>query len=206
MQVNRIQNNNYNSSPNFGALKITENGKNALLKAFNPEQLKQVAKWEKELESTKHFDLEVNAIMDELYYKFRHKTNPHLSSEGPLHSVEVKGQNLVACGVDLLDCGDWFYYNLTFPTAKEAGNAYATLASYKAACRPYRPNNFEDFNWAADSIKILDKSIKNTKSNKVTQVVEEHNVIPTEQPKVNVPAKPSFMKRLKNAWKALKGN
>jgi len=211
MRVNRIQNNNYNSQPSFGTLNITKQGAKALRKAFSPEQLEQIKVWSKELESTKHFDLEVKAsYTDNLIYIFRHKTNSHLDSEAPLHAISVKDRELQACGVDLLDCGDWFYYhNLKFPTKQEAANAYTKLTAHENVCRPYRPNNFDDFKWVVDSVKILDKTSEYTESNKIRRIAEtilNKQSADKVQPKTVVTEKPALRERIANAWQALKGN
>lgn len=213
MLVNRIQSNKYNNQPNFKALIITKRGANALQKAFNPEQLEQVAKLGKELENTKHFDLKISAICGDLFYAFKHKTNPRLDSEAPLHPGALNGNRLYAYGIDLLDCGDIFSYrNLKFPTAQEAGEAYSKLSEHEEKCYPFSEaiNSFDKLKWAVDSTKILDKATEYTGSDAIvygsvpSSVVKQSKQIqPTETTK---PAKPSIIQRIKNAWQALKGN
>ncbi len=211
MQVIRTQSNNYNNQPNFKALIVTEKGAKALSKAFNPKQLEQITKWGKELKNTKHFDLEIDAVVNDLFYTFNHKTNSRLSSEAPLHPVSIKENALNACGVDLLDCGDWFYYNnLKFPTEQDACKAYATLSLYKKTCTPYFHNVFKRLEWAVESTKILDKSFEYMKQNPfVLMGYNKHSFLKpqsvTEQFKQTT-EKPSILQRLKNAWQALKGN
>lgn len=215
MQINKVQSNNYGNQPNFGMLKITERGAKALCKAFNPEQLEQIGKLGKELENTKHFDLEVSSIMDDLFYKFVHKTNNNLDSEAPLHPVSINGKTLKAFGVDLLDCGDTFTYNnLEFPSAQEAGKAYAELSTFEKNCTPILNNRnlFERLEWAVKSTKILDRVSEHIGSDNIR--IGYHPTMPTiREPKpaqiaaeTTKPAKPSLTQRLKNAWEALKGN
>lgn len=218
MQVNRIQSNNYNNQPNFGVLRITETGAKALRKAFNPEQIEQITKWGKDLESTKHFDLEISAVIDDLFYTFRHKTNPRLSSEAPLFPVSVDRNILNARGVDLIDCGDKFYYNnLQFPTAQEAGEAYSKLVAHESTCTPYprKINSFDRLTWAVDSTKILDRATEHTGGGAIrvgyyptSPIIREQKTVQAVQTveETTKSSKPPFMQRLKNAWQALKGN
>ncbi len=214
MQVNRIQSiNQSQQSTNFKALKITEKGAKALKKAFDSKQLEEVAKLGDELKNTKHFDLNISAIGDDLFYKFKHKTNPRLDSEAPLHPRSLKGNKLGAYGIDLLDCGDIYIYgNLRFPTAKEAGEAYSKLSEHAEKCYPfpYATNSFDKLKWAVDSTKILDRATEYTGSDAIvygagpSSVVKQSKQIqPTKTVKVS---KPSITQRIKNAWQALKGN
>lgn len=219
MQVNRVQSNNYNNQPSFKKLIVTEKGAKALRKAFSPEQLEQVAKLGKELENTKHFDLRINAICDDLFYAFKHKTNPHLDSEAPLHPCTLNGNRLDAYGIDLLDCGDIFSYrNLRFSTAKEAKKAYSKLSEHLEKCYPFPNtiNSFDKLKWAVDSTKILDSAAEYTGSDYIvydslsSSVVRKSKPIQvtetTQEVKSTKPIKPSIMQRIKNAWQALKGN
>ncbi len=209
MQVNRIQNNNYNSQPKFGSLKITKDGVKALRKAFNPEQLKQVTQWGRELQSSKHFDLEIGAVCDELIYKFKHKASHRFDSEAPLHPASVKGNKLCACGVDLLDCGDWFYYDLKFPTGQEAGKAYSILSKHEQICTPYQRNSFDRLKWAVDSTKVLNQAAEHTKELRVDAHMStpvSKNSMTVQTTEVANHTKPSLVQRVKKAWQVLKGN
>ncbi len=213
MQVNRIQSYNYSNQPNFKALILTKNGTKVLRRVFSKEQLEQVAKVRKDLGNTKHFDLEIDAIGNELFYEFKHKTNHFLNSEAPLHPRTLNGNKLGAYGISLLDCGEIYTYeNLRFPTTKEAEEAYSKLSEHAEKSRHIScaVNSFDNFKWAVDSTKILDRAAEYTGSDAIiygsspSSVVKQPKpILPTETAKAS---KPSITQRIKNAWQALKGN
>ena len=215
MQVNRVQTNNYNNQPNFGTLRITEQGLKALHKAFKPEQFEQINKWGKELDSTKHFDLEIGAILDDLNYSFRHKTDEKLSSDAPLRPIYNAYNKISASGTDLIDAGDTFTYNnLRFSTDADATKAYKILAEHAKTCKPYNRNDIKTLHWAVDATKILEKATEHTGSDSIRIV---QRTIPFKTTIIE-PAKPTqkteninhikqfFINQLKKAWNILIGD
>ena len=193
MQVHNIQSNSctsYNPS-NFRALKLTQPGEK-LIKSYSEgsEILQKIDIWKNELAETKYFDLEIDELCKRLFITIKSKCSDWKSCEAPLKVCdEPKGKELLAYGTDLLDCGDWVTYPLTFATNKDAKIAYNTLKGHH--------NHFpiNEVAWAVDSVKILEKACENMYPEMA--VVSDS----TKETTNKIP----FKQRLKNAWLALKG-
>lgn len=217
MRVNQVQTNCYNNRPNFRKLEITEEGATFLKTNLTPSEMEQVTKWGRELEDTRFFDLEIDTTMGREFLKLRSKITPQFDSEGPLFaSRDCKGNKFNTYGRDLLDCGDWFSYDLEFPTEQEAQKAYDKLLHFESKCTPYTAGSIMDkIEWAVESTKILEKASEyagaksirwRTEMPQSTTIISKKPAV-TQEPEITKgPAKSSFTQRLKNAWQALKGN
>jgi hypothetical protein len=156
MQINRIQG---NYSQSFGALNIDGAGRKAILKHFNPEQIKQIKVWKKDLAKTKNFDLDITTSVDDIYLIFNNKKHPFSSSEGPLQPAMPRGNEIKAWGFDIFNSGNPVVHNLKFSTPQEATQAYETLTAHRRKfMETGNKDQFERVAWAVDSTKILEKS------------------------------------------------
>lgn len=155
MRISPISNSNYKQ--NFGSL-IIKDGAEHVLNKLTLDELKQLKQWEKELENTKEFNLSLNPYGHRLFIKHEHKTNPQkYDSEGPLSAGQTQqGKVLMAAGVDLLDCGDWFWYNLVYKTKERAKEVQSDLIRLR---NNYNNNKtvFNDIKWAVQGIKYMEE-------------------------------------------------
>lgn len=155
MHISPISNNNHKQG--FSSLIIKDNA-TPILNLMSLDELKDIKKWANELENTKEFDLVVNRNCTDLFVKYVHKTNIYEEdSEGPLHYAgKQKGRNLLVAGIDLLDPGDWFYYDLKFKNKKRADEIRFNLKELEYNHK----KNDTDYNlmkWAVQGIKYLEE-------------------------------------------------
>lgn len=154
MFISPISVNSYKQS--FGELKITDKAQKILESTLSPTQLESVNTWKDELGSSKHFDLEISDICDDLLITFKNKKNPQMASELPLRAWQQKGDTIIAVASNILDCSDYDVYNLKFKNANDAIGAYGALKSCEYDY--HSRTNFDEISWAVDNMKILEET------------------------------------------------
>lgn len=205
MQVHNIQlsncNNSYSAST-FKALNVTDAGYK-MIKSWHgggADVLRKIDLWKEQLANTKNFDLIIGAICNDLFMEIERKKPNLLNCEAPLRVYDVPtGRKMLAYGTDLIDCGDWVTYPLSFASDEEAIVAYQTLKKYQDDPNIYTINKIA---WAVDSVEILEKGVEDSSNNPQEVVLRNHEAPESKAAKSQ---KLPFFKRLKNAWLALKG-
>lgn len=154
MQIGKI--NNYDT--NFGKLIITERGQKFLSDKLTTTQLSYVETCKKELEDTKHFDLEIDGMKD-FFIRLLPKNKSYKECGVPFVPDVLDGIKIKVWGRDLSDCWSITDYDLHFPTRQKAADAYNSLKNYSAksmSCS--HKDKFNIFKWAVDSAKIINES------------------------------------------------
>ena len=196
MQVQIIQSNNYQhyGSPAFGTLKVSENAQKMINSRYDSSVSQMIGTWKKELDSTKHWNLNIFEICDQLWMAIESKNSYSKSDcEAPL-SVSVKPEsNTFYVYGRCIGGGGYVWYRPEFPSHKDAENAYNTLKKYQDMQDTDKDiDTVDKIAWAVDSVKILEQAYENMINPK------------KENPESEIKKLPLSI-RIKNAFQALKG-
>ena len=196
MQVQTIQSNDYKryNSPNFGELKVTE-GAQKIINSWQKDSIsKAIDTWTKELNNTKHWNLNILENCGKLWMALESKNNYSKSDcEAPL-SVSAKPEsNTFYVYGRCIGGGGYVWYRPEFPSHKDAENAYNTLKKYQDMQDTDKDiDTVDKIAWAIDSVKFMEMAYENMINSK------------KENPESEIKKLPLSI-RIKNAFQALKG-
>ena len=161
MQVQIIQSNNYQhyGSPAFGTLKVSEGAQKLINLKQNSAVSQMIDTWKKELDCTKHWDLNILECCNKLWMAIESKNNYSKSAcEAPL-MVHAEPENKIFYVKGRCIGGEGYvWYRPEFPSHKDAENAYNTLKKYQDM---QDIDTINKIAWAGNSVKIMEQAYEN---------------------------------------------